>query len=246
VLVGWDFAHGYPVGFCAAAGLGGGDRAGDPAPWRRVWAALAAAIADGPDNANNRWDVARTLNRRLGRAGGPFWNCPAGVADAWLPGRRPAFPHPTRSGAGLAEYRVADRRLRAGGRRVQSVWKLYTTGSVGSQTLLGIPVVSGLRDDPRLAADSRVWPFETGFAADPTGGRRPRVVHAEMWPGVVPLSGRLGRMQPRDRAQVLAMVRHLAARDAAGMLGALLDRPAGLGDADVAGCLEEEGWILGA
>src|SRR5437899_1507711 len=115
VLVGFDFAFGYPAGFARALGL----RGSAPA-WRRTWAALAELVTDRDDNANNRFLVAAALNRRLGRGPGPFWNCPArAVEDALIP-TRPAFPYLARPARVLEEYREADRRLRAGGRFVQS------------------------------------------------------------------------------------------------------------------------------
>ena len=123
---------------------------------------------------------------------------------------------------------------------MQSVWKLYTAGSVGSQTLLGIPRVAALRFDTRRADMSRVWPFE---AASP-GRQRPFVLHVEIWPGMVPLERALHPV--KDAAQVLTMVRSLAARDAAGELRAALERPRRLTGTRAAACLGEEGWILGA
>src|SRR5262249_17422500 len=149
----------------------------------------------------------------------PFWNCPARSAGAGLRATRPTFPYRASSLLDLEEYREADRRLRASGRFVQSVWKLYTTGSVGSQTLLGIPRVATLRFDARRAEVSRVWPFE---AASPAR-RRPFVLHVEIWPGMVPLERTLHPV--KDAAQVLTVVRSLAERDAAGDLEAVLDRP---------------------
>lgn len=235
VLVGFDFAFGYPAGFARALRL----RGTAPA-WRRTWAALALLVKDRDDNANNRFLVAATLNRRLGRRPGPFWNCPARVAGVALTATRPAFPYRAGAALSLEEYREADRRLRASGRFVQSVWKLYTTGSVGSQTLLGIPRVAALRFDARRAAVSRVWPFE----APPPGRHRPFVLHVEIWPGIVPLERTLHPV--KDAAQVLTMVRSLAARDAAGELHAALDRPRRLAKGHAVCCLGEEGWVLGA
>lgn len=235
VLVGFDFAFGYPSGFARALRL----RGTEPA-WRRTWAALAELVEDRADNANNRFAVAAALNRRLGRPPGPFWCCPARAAGVALETTRPLFPFHAHPALSLPEYREVDRRLRAGGRYVQSVWKLYTAGSVGSQTLLGIPRVAALRFDPRRAAVSRVWPFE----ATSPGRRRPFVLHVEIWPGMVPLERTLHPV--KDASQVLTTVRSLAARDAAGDLRAALDRPRRLDGTRAAACLGEEGWILGA
>ena len=235
VLVGFDFAFGYPSGFARALGL----RGTAPA-WRRTWGALVELVKDGDDNANNRFPVAAGLNRRLGRGPGPFWNCPSRAIEGALKATRPAFPYRAGAALSLEEHREADRRLRARGRFVQSVWKLYTTGSVGSQTLLGIPRVAALRFDARRAAVSRVWPFE----ATSPGRQRPFVLHVEIWPGMVPLERTLHPI--KDAAQVLTMVRSLGARDTTGELHAALDRPRRLAEAHAACCLGEEGWILGA
>jgi hypothetical protein len=109
-------------------------------------------------------------------------------------------------------------------RGVQSAWKLGGAGSVGSQALVGIPRVASLRDDPVLAPVSRVWPFEDVSAS--------QVVHAEIWPGIVPLED---RHPVRDAAQVATLVAHWQREDAAGRLAPLLEREA-----------DDEGWILGA
>jgi hypothetical protein len=235
VLVGWDFAFGYPAGFARALALPGSAPA-----WRRTWAALADLIADRDDNSNNRWLVAAALNRRLGRRPGPFWNCPARAAGAALAATRPVFPYRASAALSLDEYREADRRLRASRRFVQSVWKLYTAGNVGSQTLLGIPRVAALRFAPRRSDVSRVWPFETTSP----GGHRPFALHVEIWPGMVPLQRALHPI--KDAAQVLTMVQSLAARDDAGELGLALAEPRRLAGAHAAARLDEEGWILGA
>ena len=235
VLVGYDFAFGYPAGFARALRLPGTAPA-----WRRTWTALAELIQDGADNANNRFAVAAALNRRLGQCPGPFWCCPARAAGRTLQTTRPAFPYRPRTAPSLAEYREVDQRVRTSGRYVQSVWKLYTTGSVGSQTLLGIPRVAALRFDPRRADVSRVWPFEATWP----GRRRPFALHVEIWPGMVALDR--GLHPVKDAAQVLTMVRSLAARDIAGDLAAALERPRRVAPARIESRLGEEGWILGA
>ena len=100
-------------------------------------------------------------------------------------------------------------------RGVQPVWKLLGSGSVGGQTLLGIPALCRLRADPALAAVSRVWPFETGFTTTPAPPDGPCIVHAEIWPGLGP-----DPLDPaltiRDQAQVRAVVRWLAGLERGG------------------------------
>ena len=220
-LVGWDFPHGFPTG----SGFGGG---------RSAAAVLAALIEDAPNGANNRFEVAAQLNRRLGCAPGPFWGCPAGIACADLSDCRCAF-----DGRGFAEWRLADDLLRRRGTGIQSVWKLYTRGSVGSQTLLGLPVIHRLLTDRALARRSRLWPFDTGWDRDLSG-----IVHAELWPS---LADHARQPYPIKDARQVAAARDWALDlDAAGALGGWFARPAGLSDAESGICLAEEGWILNA
>jgi precorrin-8X/cobalt-precorrin-8 methylmutase len=209
-----------------------------------VWRLLAERIRDDATNANNRWGVAAELNRRLGAAPGPFWNCPGRVATAELCVTKGVFPHVARDGRCLAEYRIVDERLRHSKPTLQSVWKLYTAGSVGSQTLLGIPRLHALRTEPRLAPWSRVWPFETGFAPAAFPERGPFVLHAEAWPRIVPEAGDPGMV--RDARQVVTLARHFADLDTAGKLAALFERPTAMTGDDVDVCCDEEGWIVGA
>ena len=239
VMAGFDFAFGYPRGFAAALGLTGG-----AAPWWQTWCALAQMVKDEPDNANNRWTVAAELNRQVGRAPGPFWCCPTSAARPELCVGKGRFPHGAHDGRLLAEYRLVDERMRAKRKMVQSVWKLFTTGSVGSQTLLGIPWLHRLRSDRRLARFSRVWPFETGFVPSTASRAEPSVVHVELWPSFVPAAGDPDVV--RDARQVATVARHLAERDADGTLAVLCRPPDGVRGADLAAVTSEEGWILGA
>jgi hypothetical protein len=220
-LVAWDFPHGFPQG----SGLGGG---------RNAAARLAALIEDAPDGANNRFEVAAGLNRELGRAPGPFWGCPAPLASPHLSDRRCAF-----EGRGFAEWRLADALLRRRGTGIQSVWKLYTRGSVGSQTLLGLPAIHRLLTDPALARRSRLWPFETGWDTELAG-----IVHAELWPS---LADHAREPYPIKDARQVAAARNWALDlDGAGELRQWFARPSGLSETEAAACLGEEGWILNA
>jgi hypothetical protein len=237
VLVGFDFPYGYPAGYAAALHL----PASAP-PWRRIWDALAGLIVDEPTNANNRFAVAARLNARCGPPGpGPLWGCPLAACAPTLAPISPGYPYVVGPGRFLARIRRAE--ARAPG--TQPAWKLLGQGSVGGQALLGIPYVRALRDDPALAPASRVWPFETGFTPTPTASGGPAIVHAEIWPGIVP--GTLDPAFPiRDEAQVRAVVAWLAAHDAGGTLGALFAPPPGLTPDDLIVCRDEEGWLLGA
>ncbi len=148
---------------------------------------------------------------------------------------------------GLAEFRLTEVELRRDGWRPSSVWQLAGAGSVGSQTLTGIPVLHRLRHDPTLRDRGRVWPFETGFGDDPSAatdrssGTTDAIVYAEIWPS------ELGRPDPalhpvKDAGQVLALGARLAALDASGLLGARFGPRL---DPDIARtATREEGWVL--
>ncbi|MDG2336298.1 MAG: hypothetical protein P8Q97_19010 [Myxococcota bacterium] len=127
---------------------------------------------------------------------------------------------------------------------VQETWKLFGVGSVGSQALLGIPCLARLRDHPGLAAHSRVWSFETGFALPPLPESIPFVLHVEIWPGLAKMDGALHPV--RDAALVMSLARHLAEVDVRGNLGDWFSGPSDLSPAGRAACISEEGWILGA
>jgi len=226
VLVGFDFPYAYPAGFAAALKLEG------PA-WRAVWRLLSSLLRDEADNRNNRFEVAASINARLGHHA--FWGCPQAL-DGLSP-RMDVVRYRVDAGSldMLAQWREVEVALHAGGRRPQSAWKLYGNGSVGSQALTGIPVVSHLRDDARLAEVSRVWPFEVGVPATEPGVAA--IVHAEIWPSLVPFSSDDGRV--RDEAQVVALARHVRTLDTTRELGALFAA------ASSSPLATEEGWILG-
>ena len=208
VLAGFDFSFAFPTGFARA--LTGAD---DPFG---VWRLLAEMIEDAPDNANNRFDVARALNARFPGVG-PFWGCPVGLEDALLPARGSL-----RRDHGLPERRGVEQH--ADMIRSHPGWKLYTTGSVGSQTLLGIPYLQSLRD--RYGSDLRVAPFETWDAP---------LVLVEIYPSLISDVVAAARQEDEilDRAQVRVLATALS-RLAPEVLDALLDA----GD-------PVEGWSLG-
>ena len=236
VFLGFDFPYGYPAGYAAALGM-----SGEGSRWRQVWNELRRLVRDGEDNRNNRFVVAAHLNARCGgHTPGPLWGCPVNGALPTLLPTSPRYPYTVQPGLALQRLRWADRRVRG----VQPVWKLYGNGSVGGQTIVGLPALCRLRDDPALASVSRVWPYETGFTSSPTDVHGPSVLHAEIWPGIVP--------EPldtaviiRDQAQVRVLVRWITHLDATGRLGALFAAPEGMGPEALAACVEEEGWILG-
>ncbi len=108
---------------------------------------------------------------------------------------------------------------------MQPIWKLYGNGSVGSQTLLGLPHLMALRNDEVLAPVSRVWPFETGLVALPSRANRDYlIVHAEIYPSLLPIQQTAGEV--KDALQVRTMASHFAALDDAAELSALFAGPA--------------------
>ncbi|MEM7676238.1 MAG: hypothetical protein AAF449_09570 [Myxococcota bacterium] len=224
-LVGFDFSLGYPQAPDGSELIPGG-RAGA--------LALAEVIEDTP-TSNNRFAVASDLNRalaaRLKDEHGPFWGCPAAAVTPDLP--------PTKPPTSAPEWRRVESSLRAAGHRPHPVWKLFTTGSVGSQTLLGLAAIGRLLADAEVGPRLQLWPFDAGF-------RRPRgqktVVIAEVWPSLMPLAP-VGNGVPdiKDARQVAAL-RNAAI--AASDPWAALERPQRLSQTD-AQQARAEGWILG-
>jgi hypothetical protein len=228
-LVGFDFPLGFPRGLAAALGL-----AGD-APWKAVWDQIDRMVKDKADNTNNRFGVASEINRRLTGGPFPFWGCPPKDTLTTLQPRKSRAHGP----ADLPEFRHAERAAKG----ASPVWKLSYAGSVGGQTILGIPAVRRLA---RARGDKlKVWPFETGWKAlgesDLAGVE---VVVAEVYPSL--LEGAPLGAESRDLARLRASAEHFARLDEAGKLGALF-APAKTTPADVVSDAErEEGWILGA
>jgi precorrin-8X/cobalt-precorrin-8 methylmutase len=235
ILVGFDFAFGYPEGFVAAAGL-----AGDH-PWLATWDHLGATVTDSVDNRNNRFAVASALNAAISPGVGPFWGVGSAthITTSLSPTKAPGFPHSTATGP-LAETRLTERAVFRSGRRPFSVWQLNGAGSVGGQTLTGIPVVRSLRNHPVMAGRAAVWPFDTGLVPDPTADRTDAVIFAEVWPSGIDFDR--GRHAVKDAAQVLSLAAYLAHLDRMGGLGALF-APSLAADARDR-VVTEEGWIL--
>ncbi|MEO1562151.1 MAG: hypothetical protein AAFR98_01845 [Pseudomonadota bacterium] len=219
LLAGFDFPFGYPKGF--ARGIGGADSVFS------VWKELATRIEDNEENANNRFDVAADLNRMFDGVG-PFWGRPNDPAVPDLPSKgtaRQGTNHPP-------ERRVVETHVKS----AQPCWKLYTTGSVGSQALLGIPILQAFR---KAGPHIRVWPFEDVSAAP--------VVLAEIYPSLFDGAVKLLQKQmpgvAKDALQVAAAVQYYADADKAGILENMLAVPAAQPQADQ--ITNEEGWILG-
>lgn len=199
LLIGADFAFGYPAGFAPA--LTGQD---DPLA---IWDWLSAHVQDDARNRSNRFHVAALANARLPGLG-PFWFRPSALAlpDLPLKGR-------ARHGHGMVEHRTCET-LAPG---AQSVWKLGGVGSVGSQALTGIPVLNALRHSFGDALS--VWPFQA-----PTTP----IVLAEVFPSLIApaIARHQYPTEIKDAAQVRLLAQALWRMQETQGLEAVLDTPA--------------------
>lgn len=181
VLVGFDFAFGYPNGFSEVVT---GEESAES-----VWRWLSGHIEDNDENRNNRFDVAGEINeairRKTGEAG-PFWGYPKkddpsnpGVptGDPYKKGKLAERPWP--AGLGFSHRRITDYAPGA-----HTVWHLFGPGTVGSQALLGIPSLRRLMETPSLRDRCVVWPFQTGLRR-PEATKRNSVVIVEIYPSLL-------------------------------------------------------------
>jgi molybdopterin molybdotransferase len=210
VLVGFDFAFGYPAGFARA--LTGVD---DPLA---VWDWIADHVSDGPDNQNTRFELANQINGQFPGTG-PFWGRPAARDDlSELPMRKTEY-----GGFDLPEKRAIETLIP----RAKTPWQLMGNGAVGSQVLLGLPMVSRLRAQFACA----VWPFQDHTAP---------VVLAEIYPSLIdPVVHAIDGI--KDAAQVRALAAAFTEMQSRGTLDALFDLPA-----EHIGAAQTQGWMLGA
>lgn len=213
LLIGFDFAFGYPIGFA--------ERLTGQASAAAVWRWLAETVEDAPDNRNNRFAVASRINARFPEGPGPFWSHPSEQHWPDLPPRRVEIDY---AALGLAEHRLAE----AAAKGAKSPWMLFNPGSVGSQSLLGLPVIHRLTQRPGVA----VWPFDADAPKAP-------VMLAEVYPSLLAgpvaiLANRLGITA--DQAQVRLLSASLWRLAQANALGPLLQTPPEAAT---------EGWILG-
>lgn len=233
VLIGFDFSLGFPAGTAAALGLDTSAQA----PWQATYAHLASKLKDKPDNSNARYAIAAGLNYAISKSAFPFWGAPARDVVSTLSATRPEY-----DGGSLPEYRICENYLKE--KKIgqpKSVWQLAYTGSVGSQTLTGIPHVHALR---QAWPTSRIWPFELGteaLSAEALEGID--VVMAEIYPALVKAKPEKGEVA--DEAQVREIARHYADLDEKGRLAAAFSTAKSLSPEQNRHITEEEGWILG-
>lgn len=214
VLVGFDFAFGYPAGFAEL--LTG------KSEWKGVWEYLAENLEDDELNENNRFELAAKVNEKF-KSEGPFWGLAKGydlenlgTKSPWKGVEELSFNEKT-----IQRLRHTDKATPG----TQEVWKLYGAGSVGSQSLTGIPVVWKLRCSKSLEKDSYIWPFETMMLEKEVLEKSAKVVFAEIFPSNAnDRAKELGkdrennRDKPKDQLQVWAMTELLGQADESGEL----------------------------
>lgn len=208
VLVGFDFPFGYPRGFVRHV-----TGSNDPLVF---WDWLETRIADSEAGDNNRFDVASEINR-LFEGPGPFWGKP--TEDGWpdIPYRKAGISYEL-----CAERRTCDLAAKAS----SSCFQLFFNPTVGSQALMGLPMLSRLRRREGVA----VWPFEDWSGA--------QTVLVEVWPGLIePAVREVQGDEIRDAAQVRLLARALAGLSAERLHKLLTEFGPDARD---------EAWILGA
>ena len=233
VLLGFDFSLGYPAGTAKALGLD----VSKHAPWAAMHAHLASKLKDKPDNSNARYAIAAGMNYAISKGPFPFWGAPARDVVSTLASTKPDFTGQPLPEFRLAEFNLRDRKLG----QPKSVWQLAYTGSVGSQSLTGIPHVHALR---ATWPNARIWPFETGtgeMTEDDLQGVD--VVIAEIYPSLVKAKAEKG--ETLDEVQVREIARHYSQLDEKGLLGATFSTGKSLDEGKIEQIQAEEGWILG-
>ena len=237
VLLGFDFSMGYPAGTAAALGL---DTESQPA-WQAMHRFLSAKLKDKPDNSNARFAIAAGMNYKISQGPFPFWGAPARDQVKTLGAKKTSFENATLAHNRLAEYRLAEQHLRDTLKaKPKSVWQLAYTGSVGSQSLIGIPHIHKLLT---TLPDATLWPFQTGFnRLDEEALEGIKTVIAEIYPSALQVTPAKGEVL--DKAQVETIARHYCDLDGKRRLGPLFGPPDSLDRGKIAQIEAEEGWIL--
>lgn len=250
VLLGLDFAFGYPKGFAK--------RILDKPLTGTISGLLRSEFQigdlehshDDEEASKQRFRVARTLNERLGLKG-PFWSVNDGEVcekkgDPYPKGRRESEDRWPNDTFQFERLRVTDKRAPG----AQSVWKVSGPGSVGSQALLGLPWLEVLHEKLQTKRNcdgkpcrSVIWPRTPEV---PRHRQGPLVVIVEIYPSLITRG--IGDTIP-DRAQVMENARAFELLDARGQLEDLFDLNSILGpsvtETERDAVTSEEGWILG-
>ena len=205
VLAGFDFAFGYPAGF-------GQSLTGTDDPFA-IWDWFETRVEDAP-NTNNRFDLAGEINTRFPGTG-PFWGNGLRRDIPDLPRKGLA-----REGHGMTEKRAAEQQAKG----AFPVWQLSGAGAVGSQVIMGLPMLARLRK--AFGQDIAVWPFEPLTTP---------IAMVEIWPSLIAkaVTATIPAGQIKDAHQVHLLAQTLSQMPEA-ELAQILDVPP-----------TNEGWILG-
>ncbi len=233
VLIGFDFAMGYPAGTAKALGL---DIKTAP-PWRAMHDYLTAHIVEAEDNSNDRFPLAASMNDMMTGTAHPFWGAPASKTAPTLAARKGDFSAPE----SLPEHRLTEHWIKSEFRASpKTVWQLLGAGAVGSQSLLGIATVAYLRQH---LPGALLWPFETGFGELTAKRlRNTSCILAEIYPSTLPISPDTGEIL--DQAQVRMLSDRFESLDSDGILGGAFDLPDSISGGEIHKIIDEEGWIL--
>ncbi|MEX0348801.1 MAG: gephyrin-like molybdotransferase Glp [Paracoccaceae bacterium] len=200
LMLGFDFPFGYPAGF--AQEITGTD---DPLV---LWDWFEEQIEDAPDR-NNRFDLAGQINRRFGGTG-PFWGNGLKRDIDGLPRNKRGYRNP------FPDRRAVEHLAKGS----FTCWQMSGVGAVGSQVMMGLPVLARLRR--RFPGQIAAWPFE---ALDK------QVAFVEIWPSLTLGAGPADRI--KDAWQVKKVARIIMALPAGELVRQLsVEAP-------------QEGWILG-
>lgn len=211
VLIGFDFPFGYPLGVAKAI-----TGSGDPLS---LWHWLEDRIRDDDLGRNNRFAVAEEMNRCF-FGPGPFWGKPNETDWPDVPFRKAGIAYDQ-----VAERRTSDRLAKA----ASSCFQLAFPPTVGSQVLMGLPMLARLRRKAGVA----VWPFDEWSGA--------QTVLAEIWPGLIEEAVKSTTLDGdqtiiRDREQVRLLARAISRLPPQDLQNLMQDLPAEA---------SEEAWILG-
>jgi hypothetical protein len=219
VVLGVDHQYGIPLPFGRELGLSTFD-------WRSALRELRDGSAGRPPLPGNQGEAARALNGWLRTRGKPdyFWS--ATQASYGVP---QTDPRPGR----VERRRLTEERIPG----AKTFNRVGDNGSVGGQTLLGLPHLLDLLDRCREAhVEVAAWPFDGVKLSDSV--YQGRHVLIELYPSAI----RPADVPQSDRADAVASVNYWQALDQAGTLTM---------SADLSGLSEEdqrrvrfEGWIL--
>lgn len=203
VVLGVDHQYGLPIAFGRELQL-------DESSWRTALEQLSRGNARRRPLPDSQGDAARQLNeelRGLGH-GDYFWSGTKGE-DYGIP-----LTDPRKGQGGLR--RLTETLIRHGAPMCFN--KIGDNGSVGGQTLVGLPHLLSLLDRARAEGlRLKAWPFDGVRLSDPEYS--PAHVLVEMYPSAV----RPNHVEQADDADAVESVNYMQQLDRAGKLLALAD-----------------------